>query len=121
MHALITKHQNWCVACFLKLLAVTGVDMLKSYKVLYVYWTLLEMRDFNACPIYSKMIIDKRCVMCESGAGEGVEHLLVTYGEFGRDRWVLVIEVSRIVGAGEWLVEFGRVQGACDRGGGCIG
>ena len=31
------------------------------------------------------MIIDERCVMCESGAGEDVEHLLVTCGEFERD------------------------------------
>ena len=27
-----------------------------------------------------KMIIDERCVMCESGAGEDVEHLFVTWG-----------------------------------------
>ena len=26
--------------------------------------------------------------MSESGAGEDVEHLLVTCGEFGRDQWV---------------------------------
>ena len=30
------------------------------------------------------MIIDERCVMCESDAGEDVKHLLVT-GEFERD------------------------------------
>ena len=35
------------------------------------------------------MIIDERCVMCESGAGDDVEHLLVMCGEFERDRWVL--------------------------------
>ena len=31
------------------------------------------------------MIVDKRCMMCRSGAGEDVEHLLVTCGEFERD------------------------------------
>ena len=30
-------------------------------------------------------------------------------GEFERDRWVLADEVSRIVGAGEWLEEYERV------------
>ena len=42
--------------------------------------------------------------MCERRAEEDVEHLLVT-GEFERDQWVLADEVSRIVGAGEWLEE----------------
>ena len=32
-----------------------------------------------------KMIIDKMCAMCESGAGD-VQHLLVTCGKFERDR-----------------------------------
>ena len=36
--------------------------------------------------------------MCESGAEEDVEHLLVTCGEVWRDGWVLEDEVSRIVG-----------------------
>ena len=45
------------------------------------------------------MIIDERCVMCENGAGEDVEHLLVTFWGFERDWWVLAVEVSRIVGA----------------------
>ena len=35
-----------------------------------------------------KMIINERCVMCESGAGEEVEYILVACGEFVRDRWV---------------------------------
>ena len=35
-----------------------------------------------------KMIIDKRCGMCESGAGEDVEHLLVTCGEFESGYWL---------------------------------
>ena len=56
-----------------------------------------------------KMIIDKRCVMCECGAGEDVEHLLVMCGEFERDQWELLDEVSRIVWAAEWLEEYGRV------------
>ena len=34
------------------------------------------LEDKNRC----KMVIDERCVMCESGAGEDVEHLLVTVG-----------------------------------------
>ena len=37
------------------------------------------------------MITDARCVMCESGAGEDVEHLLVTCGEFERGRWILAM------------------------------
>ena len=56
-----------------------------------------------------KMILDERCVMCESGGGEDVEHLLMTCGEFERDRWVLMDEVSRIVWACEWLEKYGRV------------
>ena len=56
-----------------------------------------------------KMIIDERCVMCESSVGEDVEPLLVMCREFERDRWVLADEVSRIVGAGEQLEEYGRV------------
>ena len=50
----------------------------------------------------------ERCVMCESGAGN-VKYLLMTCGEFERDRWALVDKVSRIVGAGEWLEKYGRV------------
>ena len=48
-----------------------------------------------------KMIIDERCVMCENGEGEDVEQLLVTLGEFVRDSWIIVDEMSRIIGAGE--------------------
>ena len=55
------------------------------------------------------MIKDERYVMCESGAGEDVEHLMEICGEFERERWVLVDEVSRIAGAEEWMVEYGRV------------
>ena len=38
--------------------------------------------------------------MCECGAEEVVEHLLVTYREFERDWLVLADDVNRIVGAG---------------------
>ena len=31
----------------------------------------------------------------------------MTCGEFERDWWVLAYEVSRIVGAGEWLEKYG--------------
>ena len=47
------------------------------------------------------MIIDERCVMCESSAGEDVEHLLVTSEEYEKDLWILADEVSRIVWAEE--------------------
>ena len=40
-----------------------------------------------------------------------MENLLVMYGVFERDQWVLADEVSRIVGAGEWLKEHESVQG----------
>ena len=48
--------------------------------------------------------------MCDSSAGEDVEHLLVTCREFERDQSALVDKVSRIIGAGEWLAEYGSVQ-----------
>ena len=47
--------------------------------------------------------------MCESSVGEDVEHLLVTCGEFERDRCVVADEVSIIIGTGECLEEYGRV------------
>ena len=40
--------------------------------------------------------------MCVSSAGEDVEHLLVNCGEFERDRWVLMDEVSGIVEVEEY-------------------
>ena len=46
--------------------------------------------------------------MCDSGAGEDMEHLLETCGEFD-DVWVLKNEVSRIVEAGDWLEKYGNV------------
>ena len=55
------------------------------------------------------MIIDERCVKSGSDAREDVDPLLVMYGEFRKDRRVLADEVSRIVGIGEWLEEYGRV------------
>ena len=48
-------------------------------------------------------------MVCDSGAGDDVEHLLVTW-EFERDRWVMADKVSIIVKAEEWLKECGRVQ-----------
>ena len=52
-------------------------------------------------------------------------HLLVTCGEFERDRWVLMDEVSRIAGIGgvckegEMALLFGRsVEGISDSNGG---
>ena len=56
-----------------------------------------------------KIIIDERCVICESDAEEDVEHLLVTCGKFERDRWVVADEVSRTVGVGKWLEEYRKV------------
>ena len=56
-----------------------------------------------------KLIIDERCVMCVSGGGEDVEHLLVMCGKFEKHRCVLADEMSRIVGPAEWLEEYGRV------------
>ena len=43
--------------------------------------------------------------MCEKGAGEDVEHLLVMCVEFERDWWILADKVKIIVG----LEEYGRV------------
>ena len=37
--------------------------------------------------------------MCDSGIVEDVAHFLVGYGEFERDRLVLLDDVCRIVGA----------------------
>lgn len=56
-----------------------------------------------------RMVSDERCIMCDSGIGEDVVHFLVVCGEFEWDRQVLVDEVQRIVGAGEWIDEFGKV------------
>ena len=42
------------------------------------------------------MIIDEGCIMCESGAGEDVEHLFMTCGQFEMDWWVVVDKVSEL-------------------------
>ena len=47
--------------------------------------------------------------MSDSGAGDNVENLLVMCGEFERDWWVVMDEMSRIVGIEEWLGEYGSV------------
>ena len=81
------------------------------------------LKDMKRC----KMIIAAGCLMYESDTGEDVDHLLVTCGEFERDQWVLVDEVSRIVGAGEaggiwvsarrvrWHCSWQKVWNACHR------
>ena len=51
------------------------------------------------------VIIDEKCLICVNDAGEAVEHLLVTCGEFERDWQVQADEVRKIVGTGEWLEE----------------
>ena len=52
------------------------------------------------------MVSDERCVMCDSRVREDVVHFLVGYGEFVRDRPVLLDDLCIIVRAGEWLDEF---------------
>ena len=52
------------------------------------------LKDKKRC----KMVRDEKCVMCDSGAGKDVEHLMVMCVEFERDQWVLTDEVSKIVG-----------------------
>ena len=47
--------------------------------------------------------------MCDIGAGEDVENLLVMCGEFERDWWGGMDDMSRIVGIEEWLEEYGSV------------
>ena len=50
--------------------------------------------------------IEERCVVCDSGAGEDVEHLLVTEWRICEQWWGLVDEVNRIVCAGKWQEEY---------------
>ena len=47
--------------------------------------------------------------VCDNGIEEDVAHFLMVCREFGKDRHALVDEVRRIMGAGEWLDEFGNV------------
>ena len=91
-----------------------GVEMylrsVQSQKVVRLLFRLRTgsvglLEDKKRC----KMTTDERCVMGESGVGEDVEHLLVKCVEVKRNRWILMDEVSRIIGAGEWLEEYGRV------------
>ena len=49
-----------------------------------------------------RMVSDDRCVMCDNRVGEDVAHFLVGCGEFERDWKMLLEDVGRIVGAGEW-------------------
>ena len=64
------------------------------------------MEDKKRC----RMVTDERCVMCDSGVGEGVAHFLVGCGEFERERLALLDDVYRIVGTREWLDESWRVD-----------
>ena len=57
-----------------------------------------------------RMVSYVRCVMCDSGVGEGVVHYLVVCGEFERNWQVLLDVVCRIVWAGEWLDQFCEVD-----------
>ena len=74
----------------------------------WLSWVVGGLEDNKSCKM-----MDERCVMCGSGAGEDVEHLLVMCGEFARDRWALAYEVSRIVEVGEWQEEYGSVCKEC--------
>ena len=60
---------------------------------------------------YKKSCNDYRCEVCNSDAGEDVEHLLMIYREFGRDWWVMTDELSRII----WLTSGWRNMGECAR------
>ena len=55
-----------------------------------------------------RMVSDESCVMCDSGVGKDVDYFLVGYRKFERDRLELLDDVCRIVGAREWLDEFGE-------------
>ena len=56
------------------------------------------------------MISDERCIICDNRGGEYVAHFLVGCTEFERNWQVLLDDMCRIVGAGEWLDEFWRVD-----------
>ena len=52
---------------------------------------------------------DDRCVMCDSGEVEDVDHFLIGCTEFGKGWKALLEELRGVEGAGEWLIEFERV------------
>ena len=64
------------------------------------------LEDKKRCRIVS----DKRCVMCDSGVGEGVVHFLMGCGGFEKYQLMLLENVCRILGARECLDEFWRVD-----------
>ena len=73
------------------------------------------MRLFRLRTVTTGLFEDKkRCrmfsgVMCASRVGEDVAHFLVG-GKFEGYQLVLLEDVCRIVGAGEWLDEYWRVD-----------
>ena len=55
-----------------------------------------------------RMVSGKRCVMCDSGVGEDVDHFLVGCGGFERDRLVLLDDVCRTMGPESNWINFGE-------------
>ena len=84
---------------------------------------LFRLRTSSAVLLEDKkrcrMVRDERCVICDSGVGEDVAHFLVGYGDFERDRQVLLDDVCRW--GPEWLDEFRRVSGRGGEGGIAVG
>ena len=62
--------------------------------------------DKNWC----RMCDDERCVLCNSGEVENVEHFLVRCEEFRWERQDLLEKIRQIEGMQEWIDEFGRVR-----------
>ena len=58
-----------------------------------------------------RMCDDERCVLCNSGEVEDVEHFLVRCEEFRWDRQVLLEKIRQIEGTQGWIDEYGRVGG----------
>ena len=50
----------------------------------------------------------ERCVMGESGVGEDVSHILVGFGEFERDRLVLLDDMVELWGSESGWMNFGE-------------
>ena len=58
-----------------------------------------------------RMCDDERCVLCNSGEVEDVEHFLVRCEEFRWERQVLLEKIRQIEGTQGWIDEYGRVGG----------
>ena len=56
-----------------------------------------------------RMCDDERCVLCNSGEVEDVEHFLVRCEEFRWERRVLLEKIRQIEGTQGWIDEYGRV------------